>query len=491
MVNFFLGKLGQSFTLLLLVGLQLTLEQKVITAQISPPKTENVISACPSNLGSAIEAIIARPEFARSSWGIVLLPLDSNSIIYSLNADKYFVTASNVKLLTTAAALLKLGDRFRLRTSVYGTGTLPNLTSLRIVGRGDPTLTTEKLKELAEQLKLKGVRSIENLIIDDRYFKNTGINPSWEWSDVYGDYAVSVRSLILNGNAVTVNLLPQQLGQSLKLEWSDLLAASQWRVENKTVTAPANTPSNIEIKGFLGDPVLEINGALAIDSEADTWGIAIRDPANYFLESFRRLLLVEGISVTKGTVLTSTENSEELDSKAIELATIESPPVEVLLRETNQESNNLFAEVLLQVLVTQVGPDAVQETLTELGVDPASYQLKDGSGLSRQNLVSPTAISQTLKLMARSPVAEIYRQSLSVAGANGTLKSRFLDTPIQNNLRGKTGTLSGVVALSGYLEIPGKQPLVFSLIVDRSDRPASALRQAIDEIILLVGKCQL
>jgi D-alanyl-D-alanine carboxypeptidase/D-alanyl-D-alanine-endopeptidase (penicillin-binding protein 4) len=93
--------------------------------------------------------------------------------------------------------------------------------------------------------------------------------------------------------------------------------------------------------------------------------------------------------------------------------------------------------------------------------------------------------------MARSPVAEIYRQSLSVAGANGTLKSRFLDTPIQKNLRGKTGTLSGVVALSGYLEMPGKQPLVFSLIVDRSDRPASTLRQAIDEIILLVGKCQL
>lgn len=489
MVNFFLGKLGQSLTLLLLLGLQLGLEQKVITAQISTPTTENSINTCPANLASAIEAIINRPDLARSNWGILFQPLNSDSILYSLNADKYFIPASNVKLLTTAAALLKLGGKFRLSTSVYGTGTLPNLTSLRVVGRGDPTLTTEKIKELVQQLKIKGLRSIDRLIIDDRYFKKARINPSWEWSDLYGDYAVSVGSSILNANAVTVKLLPQKLGQPLRVEWSDLIAASQWRVENQTVTAPENTTSNIEIEGVLGEPILKIKGQLAIDSEADVWGIAIRDPANYFLESLRRLFLAEGITVVKGAIVNSDRDNLELEAKPIELGTIESPPLEVLLQETNQESNNLFAEVLLQVLLTQVGADAVKQTLTDLGVDPTSYQLIDGSGLSRQNLVSPTAISQTLKLMARSPVAEIYRQSLSVAGVNGTLKSRFLDTPIQNNLRGKTGTLSGAVALSGYLEMPGKQPLVFSAIVNQADRPARILREAIDEMILLVGKC--
>lgn len=174
-----------------------------------------------------------------------------------------------------------------------------------------------------------------------------------------------------------------------------------------------------------------------------------------------------------------------------ELMKIDSEPLTILLAKVNQDSNNLFAEALLRILSNRsehhTGLEIVRESLTELGVDPDSYILQDGSGLSRQNLVSPEALVQTLRLMAKTPDAEIYRESLAVAGVSGTLKKRFLDTPIQGNLQGKTGTISGVSALSGYLKIPNYQPLVFSIIVNQSTQPTSALRQAIDELILLLS----
>jgi D-alanyl-D-alanine carboxypeptidase/D-alanyl-D-alanine-endopeptidase (penicillin-binding protein 4) len=123
-----------------------------------------------------------------------------------------------------------------------------------------------------------------------------------------------------------------------------------------------------------------------------------------------------------------------------------------------------------------------------LGVDPESYVIVDGSGLSRHNLVSPEAIAQTLQLMAQTSQARVYRDSLPVAGVSGTLKNRFRNTAAQGNIQAKTGGMTGVSALSGYLNIPGYQPLVFSIIVNQSDQSFATLRQAIDEIVLLLTR---
>ena len=482
-------KLGQPIcVLILLLGVPV-FRQEAFADPVSAPaavdKSPDIAEyLCPADLGAAIEAITGRPQFQRSRWGMLIQTLGSESTLYALNAQRYFTPASNVKLLTTAAALRQLGSQFRIRTSVYGTGTSPNLTSLRVVGRGDPSLTTDQLKDLAQQLKRQGVRRISQLIVEDSYFSEAGINPTWEWEDIHYYYAVSVNSLILNENAVILKLLPQQLGQPVQLNWSDPIAARQWRVENQTITAPEGTPYGVKINGVLGQSVLEIKGELAIDSEPDIWGLAVVDPGNYFLESFRRILLAEGIIVTQGLVINSSQETE-LGS---ELAAVESPPLAILVKKTNQESNNLFAQALLQILGSksevETGVDPVKQTLTELGVEPESYILADGSGLSRHNSVSPAALVQTLRLMAQTPQANIYRESLAVAGVSGTLEKRFTDTFVQGNLQAKTGTLSGVSALSGYLDIPGYQTLVFSIIVNHSDQSATIQREAIDEIVL-------
>jgi D-alanyl-D-alanine carboxypeptidase/D-alanyl-D-alanine-endopeptidase (penicillin-binding protein 4) len=112
----------------------------------------------------------------------------------------------------------------------------------------------------------------------------------------------------------------------------------------------------------------------------------------------------------------------------------------------------------------------------------------DGSGLSRHNLASPKAIAQTLQLMAKTPQARVYRDSLPVAGVSGTLRNRFRNTVAQGNIQAKTGSMTGVSALSGYLDVPGYQPLVFSIMVNQSEQSLTTLRQGIDEIVLLLTR---
>ena len=413
-----------------------------------------------------------------------------------------------MKLLTTAAALHQLGSEFRIRTSVYVSPAVPpnvasaGASSLRVVGRGDPTLTDVHLRELAQQLKRQGVRNVQQLVVDDGYFQGDAVNLSWQWEDLQADYGTSVNSLILNQNAVEVTLSPQKPGQALRVSWADAIAARQWRIENDSVTAEAAAPASVTVTGVLGQPVLRIKGQLAVDAEPESFGLAILDPAEYFLQHFRSVLATEGISVARASVVSKDGTAGER-----ELAAVESPPLSVLLVEINQESNNLYAEALLRSLKASVkrslsagansdsadiGLNEMKATLTALGVNPESYVLADGSGLSRKNLVSPEAIAQTLKFMAQTPQASVYRASLPTAGVTGTLQHRFLNTTAQGNLQAKTGTLSGVSALSGYLDVPGYQPLVVSIMVNQSDQSTTTLRQAIDEIVVLLtrlGSC--
>jgi D-alanyl-D-alanine carboxypeptidase/D-alanyl-D-alanine-endopeptidase (penicillin-binding protein 4) len=246
---------------------------------------------------------------------------------------------------------------------------------------------------------------------------------------------------------------------------------------------------------------LQISGQLAADAQPDLQAMAVIDPGETFLRHLRVALVGQQIKVANAQVV-STNNINH----GKELAAVESAPLASLLVETNQNSNNLYAEALLRLLgatnqelatnnqdTAEIGLTTVKQTLTNLGVDPESYKLVDGSGLSRHNLVTPNAIVQTLKAMAKSPYAEYYRASLPVAGVSGTLKTRLRDTPAQGILSAKTGTMTGVVALSGYLNAPIDQPLVFSILVNQSDQSASVIRQAMDEIVLLltrVRSCQ-
>ena len=470
--------------ILLLFSLQF-LPLKTVAQTETEPLKEHI---CPQDLDKAIAPILQKPQLAGANWGISVQTLGSDHTVYTFNADKYFIPASNLKLLTTAAALLELGHNFQISTPVYITGKPPHLTSLRIIGRGDPTISSNSLKEIVQELEQQGVKSIEKLIVEDSYFSTPRINPTWEWSDLYSYYATSVSSLVLNQNTIALTLLPQQLGQPVKYRWSNPVSSRQWQIRNQAITAPAQTTYDISIEPVLGQPVLQIRGQLAIDAEPDIWDLAVVDPAYHFLESFRLTLLTRGISVTQGIV----NNSPSRQTEAQKILKLTSPTLPILLAEINQESNNLYAEILLKILAKELNinseREAISESLKKLGINPQKYHLVDGSGLSRHNLITPETIVEVLKLMRQTSVGKIYQTSLSVAGVKGTLSRRFSNTIVQGKLWGKTGTLTGVAALSGYLDVPGYQPLVFSIIVNNANAPGVTLRRTIDEIVLSLGK---
>ena len=446
---------------------------------------------CPGELGAQVDAIANRAEFSRSRWGILIQPLSSAATLYSRDSQKYFIPASNVKLLTTAAALQKLGADFRIKTSVYS----GENGDLYIAGRGDPSIAEAQLKSLAQQLKQRGISGVNKLIGDDSYFQGSPVNPNWEWEDAQAGYGAPINSLIFNQNAIELLLSPQAIGQPLKVTFAEPKLTNQWQILNNSVTVAQSESEFIAVGREFDRSAIRVSGQLKVGAASESAYVAIVNPANNFVQHFQQVLVAEGIPVKQALVASNSSNFNR------ELAAVESPPLAELVKETNRESNNLYAEVLLRLLgkvtaqmpvpqedTSEIGLKELKTALTQLGVNPNSYRLADGSGLSRHNLISPEALVQTLRLMANSPAASIYRASLPVAGESGTLKNRINITPNRVILQAKTGTLSGVSALSGYIEVPNYEPLVFSIIVNQSDQSAAKVRSATDEIVLLLNR---
>lgn len=443
---------------------------------------------CPSDLEGKISAIANRPQFQGSRWGILIETLNPATKLYERDEESYFIPASTVKLLTTAAALEKLGANYRIRTSVYG----DNQGNLYIVGRGDPSLTDIQLKDLSQQLKNQGITRINQLIAVEGYFSGSPIHPSWQWEDVQAGYGTSINSLILHQNSLDLILSPQQVGQPLRVSWVRPEQGKGWTVENQTKTVGKNEPEFVEIGRDLSRPIIYVSGQLREGAEPEPVYAAVVNPAENFLQEFKTILAEQGIEVLQSSVSLNNTYPQQ------ELAAVESPTLAELIQEVNLESNNVFAESLLRTLGVQpsnsnsveAGLKEIKLILTRLGVDPNRYHLVDGSGLSRVNLVSPVTLVQTLRAMANSPRAELYQKSLPKAGVSGTLKGRFQNTTATEAVYAKTGPLTGVASLAGYVFPPDYQPLVFSITINQTMLSSQPLRQAIDEMVVLLSQLQ-
>jgi serine-type D-Ala-D-Ala carboxypeptidase/endopeptidase (penicillin-binding protein 4) len=453
---------------------------------------------CPADFSAQVERLLGQPDWVRSHWGILVEGDDSKSdrasVYLAHNAQQYFIPASNAKLLLTAAALKRLGANFRIPTSVYRVKTPDSSTVLLIRGQGDPTLTDTQLQDLAQQLAQQGIRQIDQLIADDTVFQDSLLNGSWALEDLSGGNIVPISSIIVNRNAIPLQATPQALGDALELTWRSPEDARHWQLVNQTRTVRPDEPEFVEVQAQANQ--VTIKAALRVGSDPETIDLPVARPADYFLERFQKALTQQNISVLQRKV----EKRGDLESTAI--ATVYSPPLKTIVAEINQHSDNLYAEALLRVLGTQYdtgskttltattlttaekGLAAIQNTLTQLGVDPNTYQLVDASGLSRQNLISPQALVQVLRAIAQTPEAQIFQDSLAQAGKSGTLASRFTGTPAVGKVWGKTGTLSNISALSGLVHSADGSPIFFSIIVNQSEQSNIKIRQAIDEIVL-------
>jgi serine-type D-Ala-D-Ala carboxypeptidase/endopeptidase (penicillin-binding protein 4) len=465
------------------------------TIAASQPAPITLPAICPSQLPTAINEIIDRPEFRRYRWGIVVQVLGTTNQLYNRDGDRLFTPASNVKLITTAVALRHLGAAMRLRTSVYQLPQTGSVDNLLVVGRGDPTLTIVQLQSIAQQLKQRGERQIGQISFDDGYFRGEQTNSDWEWGDLSADYAPAINGLMLNQNALSLSVSPQQVGMPLKYTWGDA-SLGNWQVENQSMTTAFKEDNSVNAIAVFSKPLLRLTGKLFQQAQPVKLDLPVVNPAESFISAFRQNLNLAGINVNS-TRIGSGQSMLNLP----ELAAIDSPPMSELIKETNQKSNNVYAEVLLRSIgrthpqyytsnddISTLGIALVKQRLTELGVNPQAYLLRDGSGLSRHNLVAPTAFIQVLSAMATMPEGQLFRDSLPVAGVSGSLKNRMKGTLAQGIVRAKTGSMSGIVSLSGYVNSPTYSPLVFSIILDRHDRSTSSMVKIIDEITVLLSR---
>lgn len=446
-------------------------------------------SLCAEQLAPQIQEILAASSPSRARWGILARSLAENRVLYQRNARSYFIPASTTKLLTTAAVLSHFSPEFRLRTPLSARGKPPQLATLRLVGRGDPTLTEKDFYAIAKRLWQRGVRGIDTLVADDRYFPGDWTPGSWQWEDVQAGYGAPVTSLIFRENAIKLILSPQNPGQPLAVNWAYPQAAPRWQVDNQTVTGSTQSSEWLQVGRDMGKRQLRLQGRLRAGSASEPVYIAVRQPLMRFLRNLREALTATGISVDTTRIATSPPTASER-----ELTVWKSPPLAELIRETNQKSVNIYAEALLRILGMERNPEAdsaweagwqaVETTLAALGIDPDSYSLADGSGLSRQNLVAPEALVATLEAMHRSPYAQVYRQSLA-SSDRGSLSHRLGQLP--GEIRAKTGYMTGVRALAGYIDHPHYGPIAFSIVANHLPEKGQP-QAAIDKIVGLFAR---
>lgn len=497
------------------LGIPPALAQSLQPSQTSVPSFPSPVQRdCALPLQSQIASILAQPTLLRSHWGILVKGADPSFTYLAHNSDQFFTPASNVKLWVTAAALQRLGPDFRISTSIYRISAPSQPVELVIKGQGDPTFTDTQLQQLAQQLSQKGIQHIHRLWADTSAIQGPIYQGTWALEDVAAGEITPLTSLILNRNASALKAIPQALGQPLRLQWTNSEDAPRWQMQNRTLTVASTAPEFVEMQGDLANHQLIISGALREGSEPEIIDVPVQNPTANFLGRFQKALTQQGISVGSIAALSDAKSDPipaEWDQKfqdpSAMVATVNSPRLQHLIKDINQQSHNFYAEALLRVLGSQVkspstgvplssaerGLEVVRATLTALGVQPEGYRLVDGSGLSRQNLISPAAMVQLLQAMAKTPHAKIFQASLAQAGVSGTLSNRFRESEAAGRVWGKTGTLSGIAALSGLALSSDSTPLYFSILANQSEQGNTVIRQAIDQMVLLflrLGHCQ-
>jgi D-alanyl-D-alanine carboxypeptidase/D-alanyl-D-alanine-endopeptidase (penicillin-binding protein 4) len=484
-------------------------------------------------LADRIAAVLGASDLAHGFWGIEVVSLSTGQTLYAQNADKLFTPASNTKLFTTAASLALIGPDYKFRTTVETTGTVDRYGRLNgdlvLVGHGDPNLSgrelpyalkTERnddpiqaLEALADTLVEKGVKFIDgDIVADDSYFAFERYGEGWSQDDLVWADGAPVSALTINDNVVFVNILPaDRAGEKAFVSVQPF--ADYYRLDNRIITVPAGTGRKFFVNREPGSTVLTLWGNMPLDDPGANEALAIDDPAQFAVGLFRQLLEKRGIVIygrerTRHTELAtlstfsvtaiapsrggSDDQSRPLKTDSpITLATYESKPLLEDLRVVNKVSQNLHAEILLRLLgrergnagTIEGGLEVLRGFLTQAGIASDQYVFYDGSGLSRQNLVTPHAIVQLLRYCSTEPWGAAYKSTLPVAGVDGSLTDRFRSPGLQSRIVAKTGSLGGVKALSGYATSDAGQAVVFSILSNNFNLAGKRVTDAIDQVV--------
>ena len=513
-----------------------------------------------ATLVSRIDALLkAHPNIARGRLGLLVVDLENGAVLADENSAHFLTPASNAKLFTTAAALVRLGPEYRFRTVVRATSDWrpgdQTVRELRLVGGGDPNLSgrvlpfsksaksgppLSRIGQLADQIFEAGIRVVSGdvVAVDSRY-PSDPYPDGWTLNDSLWDYGAPVSSFSVNDNSVQLLVTPTEPGSLASIELTP--EVGHYVLLNQVLTV-AGRKDQIEILRDPGSEEIVVRGEIGREvgrevrveagREAEPnlrrhqEDLAVNDAALFAAQALAAALRDRGVTVlgrphaerpettalsqtaapSQTAELPGTAASGEASAPATppkppgdelpEVASLQSAPLSEIIAVVNKVSQNLHAEMLLRELgfagmgagTQAAGVAARKAFLAEAGVTEkeTGYVLEDGSGLARQDLITPQSTAALLRYMWTRPEREVWLASLPTGGVDGSLEHRMTKLSHPERIHAKTGSLSHVVSLSGYAEpLPGRW-LAFSILINGATAPPREVSGFLDQVCALL-----
>jgi D-alanyl-D-alanine carboxypeptidase/D-alanyl-D-alanine-endopeptidase (penicillin-binding protein 4) len=470
----------------------------------------------PALLRAAVDAVLDQGSYARAEWAVLVVSLDRGDTLVSRNAHAALAPASNMKVLTSAAALHHLGPDYRWTTWVLADGPVVDGVldgDLVLYGTGDPGIADRffesrgtVFEQLAEDLRAAGIHEIRGSIVGDgSRFSGDLRSASWEPDDVNEWYAAPSGALSYNENVVSMRVTPGAPGRPPVVGSIPEHTGLPVRNEGITVSGVARPPLAL-LREDPEEPVL-VSGQIRAGGP-DVWRqMTITDPALFAAHGFTHVLREQGIVVRddpvsiRGGGLSNVGSARvlgplDVDAPSV-LAIHRSPPLSTYLRAVNQRSHNLYADLILKTLGWELegegsfeaGARVIRDWLLEMGAPTTGLRVLDGSGLAPENRISAATLVAAIEATSLSPGWEAFWESLPEAG-DRTLNRRMRSTPAAGNLRAKTGTINRVSALSGMVRSADGERLAFSIIGNQlpSEQGAKRLEDRVGEALARYGR---
>jgi serine-type D-Ala-D-Ala carboxypeptidase/endopeptidase (penicillin-binding protein 4) len=449
-------------------------------------------------LRADIDTLLDQPGHQHGIWGVVVESLGRTERLFERNPRTLLVPASTMKLVSAAVASETVGWEYTFETRLLATGAIANGVldgDLVIAGGGDPSILGrpphDTLAPWLNALRARGVTRVTGRVIGD---DDDGEEPrpgfAWSWEDMGYTYGALPGALNLAENAVEITVSPGNR-EDLPTVMDVPPAARGLGIVNRSTTGPAGSAEELWPEWRPGDSALAINGTIPAGSRPSVVPVAAGNPTLWAATALRNALLDAGIDVEGPACDVDALPVKPFRGDATVLYVHHSPPLSELARPLLAESINLYAEAFLRLATGRVGArtadaalDAARLRLQGWGVPKEAVQIVDGSGLSRRDVIAPEALTAILRRFADASNQSPWMRAMPVAGRDGTLASRMKGTPAEGNARAKSGSMSNIRSLAGYVTTADGEPLVFAIMANNFEGSAANVVATIDRIVV-------
>jgi len=451
-------------------------------------------------LVSSIEDITNDPFFEQTSIAISIFDLTDSVPLFSKNEKLLLRPASNMKLLTSAAALINLGENYFFKTDLFHSGVIENnilYGDIYVVGGFDPDFSMTDLDSFVAVIKSLGIQEISGGIYGDISKKDSLFwGKGWMWDDDPEPSAPYLSALNINDNTVEVFVNGADVG--FAADYKLVPKTNYVQVINNSMTISSNSSEDFYItRDWVNQEntiIIEgkVHKSVIVDSSDHQTKLNLLQPEKYFITLLKEKLELNGIRIDEPIRIKNIpENSVYLTSLT--------RSIDSVLVDLNKESDNLNAEMLIYAMAYKDsgapassvnGLAAVKRLIDSIGLNSGEYSLADGSGVSHYNLISSELILELLKYMYyfRNDLFDLFYNSLPVGGVDGTLKNRMKNAGAYKNVHAKTGTLNGVSNLSGYVTAKNGHLIAFSILIQNFVDEYTKARKIQDTICELLAE---